>query len=91
MVPPGRHLEEAKAAVDASARAAGRDPATIGLEGRVTWTSDGGLDTVLDHLERWRQAGATHAAVNTMSAGLSAVDDHLAALAQVAEALGLTG
>ena len=36
---------------------------------------------------RWRDAGATHLAVNTMSAGLGSVDGHLAALAQAADAL----
>jgi probable F420-dependent oxidoreductase len=91
MVPPGTHLDDAKARVDAAARAAGRDPATIGLEGRVTWTPKGGLDTALDHLERWRKAEATHVAVNTMGAGFGSVDDHLAALSQVAAALQLGG
>jgi probable F420-dependent oxidoreductase len=88
MVPPGRHLDAAKAEVDAAAAEAGRDPATIGMEGRVSW-SDGGIATVVDHAERWRAAGATHIAVNTMGAGLGGVDGHLRALAEVAGALGV--
>jgi hypothetical protein len=59
------------------------------MEGRVTWTADGGLDKVVDHLGRWRDAGATHVSVNTMGAGLGPVDGHLDALAAVAEAEGL--
>jgi hypothetical protein len=46
---------------------------------------------VADHAGRWQRAGATHLSVNTMGAGLGAVDGHLAALATAAEALGLPG
>jgi probable F420-dependent oxidoreductase len=88
MVPPGKHLDAAKAQVDAAAVEAGRDPATIGLEGRVSW-GDGGVATVVDHAERWRTAGATHIAVNTMGAGLGGVDGHIRALAEAAGALGV--
>jgi hypothetical protein len=35
-------------------------------------------------LVAWRDAGATHVSVNTMRAGLSTVDQHIAALAAVA-------
>jgi hypothetical protein len=89
MVPPGPRLDEAKAIVDEGAREAGRDPSSIGMEGRVSWTTEGGLDMVLDHVERWRSTGASHLEVNTMRAGFASVDHHLAALAKVAEAVGL--
>jgi len=89
MVAPGPRLDDARALVEEGAREAGRDPSSIGMEGRVTWTPEGGLDTVLDHVERWRGTGASHLEINTMSAGFATVDDHLAALAQVAEAVGL--
>ena len=36
-VQPGPQLQEARAVVDASAAAAGRDPASLGIEGRVSW------------------------------------------------------
>jgi len=88
LFPPGPKLDEARAAVDAAALDAGREPAAIGMEGRVNW-GDNGLDQLLDHAERWRAAGATHLTVNTMNAGLGAVDGHLAVLADVAAALGL--
>ena len=35
-VPPGARLDEARATVEQAARDAGRDPATLGMEGRVT-------------------------------------------------------
>ena len=38
---------------------------------------------------RWRGAGATHVSVNTMGAGLAAVDDHLRVLGEIARALEL--
>ena len=86
---PGPALDEARAIVADAATEAGRDPAVLGMEGRVSWTSDG-VDKIVDHLGRWRDAGATHVAVNTMNAGLGPVDAHLEVLAQVASALSLS-
>jgi probable F420-dependent oxidoreductase len=86
--PPGPKLDEARAVVSEAARQAGRDPGTIGMEGRVNW-GDGGADTIADHADRWRQAGATHVSVNTMGAGLGSVDGHLKALTAAGAALGL--
>jgi probable F420-dependent oxidoreductase len=89
MMPPGPALDAARAVVEQAARDAGRDPAALGMEGRVSWT-DGGVDKVVDHIGRWRAAGASHVAVNTMNAGLGSVDGHLAALTAAAEALALS-
>jgi hypothetical protein len=58
------------------------------MEGRVSW-SDGGVEKLVDHVGRWRDAGATHVSINTMNGGLGSVDGHLDALATTAEALGL--
>ncbi len=55
------------------------------MEGRVTWRGDG--EAVTDELKAWAEAGASHVSINTMGAGLKTVDDHLAALAQVATTL----
>jgi probable F420-dependent oxidoreductase len=87
-VPPGRRLDEARVIVDKAASEAGRDPAQLGMEGRVTW-GDGGVDKVVDHVGRWRDAGASHVSINTMGSGLDGVDAHLAVLGQVSRALGL--
>jgi probable F420-dependent oxidoreductase len=89
-VPPGERLDEARAIVDQAAVEAGRDPAQIGMEGRVSWT-DAGADKLADHAGRWRTAGASHLSINTMGVGLGGVDGHLAALEQAAGALGLAG
>jgi probable F420-dependent oxidoreductase len=89
MMPPGPALDAARAIVDEAAREAGRDPSLLGMEGRVSWT-DAGVDKLVDHLGRWRAAGASHVSINTMGAGLGPVDGHLAALTQAAAALGLS-
>jgi alkanesulfonate monooxygenase SsuD/methylene tetrahydromethanopterin reductase-like flavin-dependent oxidoreductase (luciferase family) len=85
---PGPRLDEARAIVEKAAREAGRDPASLGMEGRVQFGS-GGAEKVADHVGRWRSAGATHVAVNTMGAGLGSVEDHVGALSAVAGAVGL--
>jgi probable F420-dependent oxidoreductase len=87
-VPPGPKLDAALAVVVAAATAAGRDPSAIGMEGRVSWGA-AGTAQVVEHVGRWRDAGATHVSVNTMGAALGPVDGHLTALAEVAAALGL--
>jgi probable F420-dependent oxidoreductase len=87
MMGPGSALDDARAIVESAAIEAGRDPAKIGMEGRVDWRGDG--DAVAEQLAQWAKSGATHVSVNTMSAGLQSVDDHLTALAQVAESLPL--
>jgi probable F420-dependent oxidoreductase len=87
-VPPGPQLDEARAVVVEAALAAGRDPSTLGMEGRVGWTADG-LAKLVDHVGRWQDAGATHVAVNTMNAGVGPVERHLDVLAEVAGALRL--
>jgi hypothetical protein len=38
-------------------------------------------------LNLWAAAGASHVSLNTMDTGLATVDDHLAALSAVAEAI----
>ncbi|HXQ62592.1 MAG TPA: LLM class F420-dependent oxidoreductase [Acidimicrobiales bacterium] len=90
LVPPGPKLDEARALVDAAAVDAGRDPGTLGLEGRVNWGA-GGVSTLADHAERWRRMGASHLSVNTMSAGFGSVEAHIDALAASAEVLGVRG
>ncbi len=85
-MPPGSRLDEARRIIATAAEEAGRDPATIAMEGRASW---GGAEKLIDHVGRWRAAGASHVSINTMGAGLGSVDGHLKALAEAAEALGL--
>jgi probable F420-dependent oxidoreductase len=85
---PGPQLEQARALVEEGALEVGRDPASLGLEGRVSWDGDG-AEAILDTAGAWREAGATHLSINTMGAGLRSVEDHLSVLAATASALGL--
>ncbi|GIH17889.1 LLM class F420-dependent oxidoreductase [Rugosimonospora africana] len=80
---PGPELDEAKRVIARAATEAGRDPAGLGMEGRVPLGS-GGADGIAQAVTAWREAGATHLSVNTMKAGLTGVDEHIAALAAVA-------
>jgi probable F420-dependent oxidoreductase len=84
LVQPGPRLDEALAHVRRGAAAAGRDPGSVGMQGRVDWRGD--LDNVATQVEKWRAAGASHVAVNTMGAH-ARVDAHLDVLARVAKAL----
>jgi probable F420-dependent oxidoreductase len=83
MVGPGPKLDRAKQEVEQAATEAGRDPAQIGMGGQVSW--NGNADDLAGGLRAWAEAGASHMSINTMDAGLTSVDDHLAALSAAAE------
>ncbi len=87
-VAPGDQLDRARALIAAAAEEAGRDPAALGLEGRVRWNPDdpGRFER---QVGKWRDAGASHLAIDTMNTGLGKVDGHLAALARAAELVGV--
>ena len=87
-VAPGPDLDHARAVVAEAADAAGRDPATLGLEGRVTWNPEDPA-RFARQVGKWRDAGASHLAINTMSTGQAGVDAHLAVLARAAELIGV--
>jgi hypothetical protein len=82
---PDAEFETAARVVAQAATEAGRDPATIGLEPRLNWAGE--LNGFVSVAESWRTVGATHAAVDTMGAGLAGVDEHLKVLSEVARAL----
>ena len=65
---------------------AGRDPASIGIEARVS-TSAGNLDELVRQTEAWRQLGATHIAINTMGSGFTSPSEHIQAIRRYKEAV----
>jgi len=87
---PGDDLARALDLIAAAAGSAGRDPSTIGMEGRVTWNPDD-PDRFARQVDRWRAAGATHVSIDTMRTGQRTVDDHLAALTAAAAIAGVPG
>lgn len=83
---PGPELDEAIAVVQKAAVEAGRDPAALGMEGRLVF--DGrDTDALVRTAQQWQDAAPTHLAVNTLEKGLSGLDAHLDALAVAADAL----
>jgi probable F420-dependent oxidoreductase len=86
-VVPGPQLDEARAIIHHSATASGRDPGKILMECQLTWTRD--ADEVAATAQAWRAAGASHAAITTMGAGLASVDDHIEAIATAAASFGI--
>ena len=63
---------------------AGRNPADIGIEGRVGIATDA-QDDWGKLAESWAGVGATHLSVNTMRAGLKGPDQHIEAIRRFKE------
>ena len=64
---------------------AGRDMADVGIDPQVNVVD--GVDVAVANLEKWRTIGATHVGVNTMRAGFTSVDQHVAAIREFKEAM----
>ncbi len=87
---PGPKLEQARRVVEQAAAEVGRDPRSLGMEGRITVhaaASASASASVAASVAAWEKAGATHVSVNTMRAGLGGVDGHIAVLSAVADAV----
>ena len=85
-VQPGRGFEDAWNHVHGAAREAGRDPASIGLEGHVRVGADD-VERVRGRVNRWHAVGAEAVAVNPLRAGLAWPDGHLDVLRRSAETI----
>ena len=66
----------------------GRDPASVGVDGRVPLDNANAIDQAARALETWANLGADYAALNTMNAGLTTPDEHIDALRRFREAVG---
>ncbi|MCU1688282.1 MAG: luciferase-like monooxygenase [Jatrophihabitantaceae bacterium] len=84
-MPPGADLDAAWAIIAAAAADAGRNPSDIAIDARVSWRGEAGR--FVDQAGQYRAAGASYLSINTMGAGLTGVDDHLAALQAASDAL----
>ncbi len=78
-----RGVTEAIEQVRGYVREAGRDPATFGIEGRVSVTTP--ADTQVDQLRMYQQQGVSHLSVNTMGAGFTSPQQHIDAIRRFAE------
>ncbi|MBI4526779.1 MAG: LLM class F420-dependent oxidoreductase [Deltaproteobacteria bacterium] len=68
------------------AREAGRDPNSIGIEGRVNTGNRSSEEWVKDAVA-WKSLGATHLSVNTMNAELKGPSAHIGAIQRFKEAI----
>jgi probable F420-dependent oxidoreductase len=84
---PTPHAREMMEHLHDYLKQAGRDPASVGIEARLSigrtpepqWSA---------YVDGWRALGVTHMGVNTMGAGLASPQEHIAALRQVKAVLG---
>jgi probable F420-dependent oxidoreductase len=84
--PPDSQGQETIARLHRYAREAGRDPASIGIEGRIS-IGKRTPDDWRQEAEAWERLGATHLSVNTMGAGLRSPQEHIEAIRQFKEAV----
>ncbi len=64
----------------------GRDPAKIGIEGRIHYANTTPDDWLRD-LAAWKELGASHVGLSTMRAGLRTPQDHIDAIRRFQEAI----
>jgi probable F420-dependent oxidoreductase len=75
----------------AAARSAGRDPASIQINGWLSLSRDQQPNTLRQEAEEWLAQGATHLTINSMRGGFETPGEHLEAIGRAREALsGLT-
>jgi probable F420-dependent oxidoreductase len=82
--PPARTPQQMVETLRREVASAGRDPTSVGIEGRIS-LSGGGPETWRRAVDEWRALGATHVGVVTMQAGFETPDAHLAAVRQFIE------
>lgn len=86
-IPTNADGKQLVARVHHYAQEAGRDPATLPLEGRVRIAGKSPADWV-NIVQAWAGLGATHIIVETRGGGLAFPHQHLAALQQFQEVVG---
>lgn len=87
LVPGDDALSRGLETIKTAAKLAGRDPATIGLDGRVRLLGST-LEGCVLLTERWRRMGASHATVNTWESGAKGADQHLKVLGEIRQGIG---
>lgn len=86
LVQPGERLDASLAVLNAAAESAGRDPASIQMEGRFTLVPGQEAQWV-EQTEAWRAAGASHFSVNTMGQGRTPAE-HIATIERYRALIG---
>lgn len=83
---PDEQMRETLERLRGYIREAGRDPASVGIEARMS-ASSGNLDEWVRQTNAWRDLGATHISINTMNAGYKSLDEHIEAIRRYKEAI----
>ncbi|MDQ3043575.1 MAG: LLM class F420-dependent oxidoreductase [Chloroflexota bacterium] len=84
--PPDERLTAVLTQLRGYIRDEGRDPAEVGIEGRIN-INQGAEAEWAAQAQSWAKNGATHLSINTMSAGLANVDAHISALDKARDAV----
>jgi probable F420-dependent oxidoreductase len=87
-LPPDDRARDMVERLHAYAREAGRDPAALGIEARLSVAQVRDEAGWTRFVEGWRALGATHLTVNTMGLDLPSPDAHVATLRRVKDVLG---
>ncbi len=85
--PPGEAGQGAIKQVQEYAREAGRDPASIGIEGRINIGPDTGPEDWITEVKAWEEMGASHLAVGVRGAGAISPDQHIEGIRKFHEAI----
>ena len=83
---PDQQMGETLERLRGYTREAGRDPASVGIEARLT-IRDTSLDEWIRQTQAWEKLGATHISINTMGAGFKSPDEHIHAIRRYKEAI----
>lgn len=84
-LPPDEKCRATIEKVRAYAHEAGRDPNSIGIEGRIVVGVRPAEDW-LKEIAAWKKLGATHVTINTMKSAFATPSDHIAAVRRFREA-----
>ena len=68
------------------AKAAGRDPAEVGMEGRVRLAGNSPEDWLAE-VSAWEELGATHLSAGTAGEGITTVDQHIEAIRRLKDVI----
>ncbi|MGI8550458.1 MAG: LLM class F420-dependent oxidoreductase [Dehalococcoidia bacterium] len=85
---PGPEARETMDRLTGYIREAGRDPSSVGIEGRVS-AGNRGPDEWAAAARQWAELGATHLSFNTMGSGFSSTDQHIDALQRFVDGVGV--
>lgn len=83
---PGDKLRAMIETLRSYAREAGRDPSTIGIEGRLA-IANRTPEEWARIVSQWKELGTTHLSLNTMKAGLATPGAHIEAMRRFKEAV----